>query len=461
MLLRKVKNYIQKYELFQHGERVLLAVSGGVDSMVLLEVMEEVAKDYRLKLFVSHFDHKLRKNSIEDAIFVYNTCKKKRIPCFLSAAPVAEYAKREGLSLEMAGRELRYTLWNRLCAKYDLQKVVLAHHLDDLAEEIFMRLIKGTGKRGLAGIPIKREGRIVRPLLFVTKDEIISFAKQRGISWREDYTNKDLRFFRNKIRHILIPFLEEKFNKNLKNSLKKTALIIAEEEELIEELAREKFREIAFSYEGELALKFYELKKLHPVLRKRIYFIAFKQAGVPLFRIGFSHIEAIETLVVSRARGPVYLPGDFKVYRGPGYITITKKVFALPYFELTVSEEGTYELPTGQVLRVYKKRITQDMITPLNSMTFSAEVLDFPFIIRRRKPGDRIFYEKVGHKKLKKFFMEQEVPAFLRDRVLIVEHKGKIIGVWGLYIHPEYKVKEDTKEVVVLQLGETYGERIS
>ena len=451
MFINVVKKYVKKFELFNPGERVLVCVSGGVDSVVLLEVMEELAKDYKLKLFISHYNHGIRKDSIEDVKFVYTLSKKKQIPMFLSAAPVQAYAKREKLSLEMAGRELRYNAWYRLCSLWDLQKIVLAHHLDDLAEEIFMKLIKGAGKRGLAGIPVKRENVIVRPLLFVTKEEIEQFARDKGLSWREDYTNKDLRFVRNKIRHLLIPFLEKNFNKNIKKAIKKTALIIAEEEEFIEELAREEFEKIKFLIEGQVALRLFELRQMHPVLRKRIYFIAFKAAGIPIFRITYTHLESIESLVLKGKKGPVFLPGDFKVYRGPGYLLFTRQVFGTPYFEVVIDQEGEYELPEGSIVKVQRKKITSDWIPPINSVVLCAEKLDFPIKIRRRKPGDRIFLPKVGHKKLKKLFLERDIPTYLRDKILILERNGEIISVWGIYTHPDYQVKSDCKEVLVFQ----------
>ncbi len=452
MFLSIIKKNIERFQLFQEGDRVLLGISGGLDSVTLLEVLFLLKKEYKLKLFVSHYDHKIRKDSYKDALFVYKLCKERKIPFFYTASCVPMYAKKEGLSLEMAGRELRYNLWYNLAKKYDFQKIALAHHLDDLAEEIFMRIVKGTGKRGLAGIPVKREDLIVRPLLFVTKEEIKRFALERGLTWREDITNQDLRFFRNKIRYTLIPFLEKNFNKNLKESIKKTALLIAEEEELIEDLAKKKFEEIKIYLEGDLGLRFHEFKQIHSALRRRIYFIAFKEVGIPLFRIRYAHLESLENLISKKGKGPVYLPGNFIVYRGPGYIIFTKKFFALPYFEIIINKEGEYALPTKQILRVSKFSLSKNFTKPIDSIVLSGEKLTFPFVIRKRKPGDKIYQPFIGHKKLKKFLWEKAVPAYLRENIIIIEHNNQIIGVWNLYIHPDYKINKDTKEVILLQI---------
>lgn len=449
MFLSTIKHYIEKFKLLQPGDRVLLGISGGLDSIALLEFFYLIKREYNIEIFVSHYDHKIRKNSHLDALFVYKICREKRIPFFYTACCVPAYAKREKLSLEMAGRELRYNLWYYLAKKYDFHKIALAHHLDDLAEEIFLRIIRGTGKRGLAGIPIKREDLIVRPFLFVTKEEIKKFAEERGLTWLEDPTNQNLKFLRNKVRHLLIPYLEQNFNKNIKNNLKKIALIISEEEELIEEQARKYYQESRFYVEKNISLKLHVLKQIHPVLRKRIYFLVFQEVGVPLFRVNYTHLESLENLITKHIKGPVNLPGDYVAYRGPGYIVFSKKIFTIPYFEVEILKEGEYVLPIKRILRVYKTRDLSGEIDK-TSMVFSSKKLTFPFVVRKRKPGDKIYWPPIGHKKLKKFFQEKKIPSSARDPFLIIEHQNDIVGVWGLYVHPDYKPTEN--EFLVLKL---------
>ena len=453
LLLKKVKKFIEEYKLFRKGDRVLIAVSGGLDSIALLEILYLLREELEIQLFVSHYDHKIRKNSYLDALFVYKICKNKGLPFFYTASSVPHYAKREGLSLEMAGRELRYNLWYNLSKKYDFHKIALAHHLDDLVEEVFLRLIKGTGKRGLAGIPIIREGLIVRPLLFVNKEEIKDFVLKRELAWREDPTNQDLRFLRNKIRHLLIPFLEQNFNPKIKETLKKTVLLISEEEELIEKLATENYQNIRKFWEEDLILKISELKNFPSVIRRRIYFLAFKDAGIPLFRITSKHLFSIDNLVTKQAKGPVYLPGNFLAYRGPGYLRFTKKVFTIPYYEITIHQEGFYKLPIGnlKISLIDRKEAPRD---EPEIFKISGDTLTLPFVIRKRKPGDRIFFPGVGHKKLKKFLQEKKIPSYLRDQLPVIEKDGVIIGIWNAYLHPNYLIKEDTKKVWLFQLTE-------
>ncbi len=451
MFLKKIKKVIEEYNLFRKGDRVLVAVSAGLDSITLLETLYLLQREFEIKLFVSHYDHKIRKNSHLDALFVYQICKEKKIPFFYTAAPVSLYAKREGLSLEMAGRELRYNLWYNLAKKYDFHKIALAHHLDDLIEEVFLKLIKGTGKRGLAGIPIIREDLIVRPLLFVSKEEIKDFALERGLSWREDPTNQDLRFLRNKVRQLLIPFLEKHFNPKIRETLKRTVLIISEEEELIEKLAIQSYQNIKKFWEDDLILQISELKKLPSVIRRRVYFLAFKEAGIPLFRITSRHLFSLDNLVMKQAKGPVYLPGKFLAYRGPGYLRFTQKVFTIPYYEILISQEGFYELPIGKI----KITLINKEETPMKdskNFQISGDHLKLPFLIRKRRPGDRIYFPGVGHKKLKKLLQEKRIPSYLRDQLPVIEKDGTIIGVWNVYTHPNYLVREETEKVWLFQL---------
>jgi tRNA(Ile)-lysidine synthase len=451
LFLQRIKRFIEEHRLIRKGDRVLVGVSSGLDSITLLETLFLLRKELEIEIFVSHYDHKIRKDSYKDALFVYRFCKERRLPFFYTASAVPGYAKREGLSLEMAGRELRYNLWYYLSKKYDFHRIALAHHLDDLVEEVFLKLIKGTGKRGLAGIPVKREELIVRPFLFVTKDEIKEFARERGLLWREDPTNQDLRIPRNRIRHLLIPFLEKNFNPRLKETLKKTVTLIGEEEELIEGLALENYEKIRSLWEEDLLLKIADLKTLPPVIRRRIYFLAFKEAGIPLFRVTARHLSMLDAIVLKQARGPVYLPGGFLAYRGPGYLRLSKKVFTTPYFERKIEGPGLFELPIGKIQLSLIPSNLRPLQDPKN-FQLSGDTLHPPFILRKRKPGDRIYLPGIGHKKLKKFLQEKRVPSYLRDQLLVIERDGQIIGVWNIYIHPEYLVQKDTQRIWLFQI---------
>ncbi|QJA06920.1 tRNA lysidine(34) synthetase TilS [Thermosulfurimonas marina] len=441
-LLRTVKRIIERYGLLHRGDRVLVAVSGGVDSVVLLEVLDLLKEEYELQLFVAHYDHRLRKASLRDSLFVYQLAKKKGLPYLYGVSLVKEYARREGLSLEMAGRELRYRFFERLRRDLDLHRIALAHQADDLAEEVLLRFLRGAGRRGLAGIPVKREAHIIRPLLFVSRQEILDFARERGLSWVEDESNRDPRFVRNRVRHLLIPFLEEHFHPRVRENLKRTALILAEEEELIDEMARKALDRALVKEAKEVVLRVPILRGYPEALRRRVFWLALSRAGVSLIRVRKVHLEALENLLSGKARGPVPLPGDFRAVRGPGILRLLRSPSPVsePFF-LEIYGEGEYLLPGGKFILERGASREASVLDP--------ERISFPLVVRSRRPGDRIFWPKVGHKRLKKFFWEQGIPPEMRDLWPLVEYQGEIVAIPGYYVHPAYQARG--KEGLVLR----------
>ncbi len=430
-LLRKVKKTIERYGLFVPGDRILVAVSGGVDSMVLLEVLCLLRQEYDLKLWVAHYDHRLRKNSLRDALFVYRKARERGLPFVYGVSAVREYARREGLSLEMAGRELRYRFFERLYQSLDLQKIALAHQADDLAEEVLLKFLRGAGRRGLAGIPVKREAHIVRPLLLVSREEILAFARARGLDWIEDETNRDIRFLRNRVRHLLLPFLEKHFHPQVKENLKRTALILAEEEELIEDLARKAYQR-ARTKDEIVGLAVPILRELPVALRRRVFWVALREAGVPLLRLRQSHLEALNQILTGKARGPVPLPGGFQAVRAPGLIKITPRIRQeVGPFALKIEAPGEYKLPGPWILKVEISKQCPGEGLRLKKV--------FPLIIRNRRPGDRIYWPAVGHKKLKKFLWEKGLEPSERDLLPLVEFQGHIVAIPNYYVHPLYR----------------------
>ncbi len=430
---------------------MLLAVSGGPDSMALLEAMCLLAPEYRLELFVAHFDHCLRRTSRDEALFVKREAEKRGLPFILGTSPVREYARREKLSLEVAGRELRYRFFEDLAERLALDKVALAHQADDLAEEVLLRFIRGAGRRGLAGIPVKREGLYVRPLLLVSKEEIEDFLREREVPYVEDPSNKDPRFLRNRVRHLLIPFLEEHFHRRVKESLKRTALVVAEEEEFLGELAQRELKRLSRLENEGVALSVRGLKALPLALRRRVFLEAFRLVGIPLFRVGFSHLEQMESLLEGKTRGNVNLPSGFIARREPGRLVIKKEVPPPPAFFFSIEGPGEYPLPDGRVLSV---RLASVEEPPAGALVLDPQRASFPLTVRPARAGDRIrppgFH---GRKKLKKLFWERKVPHEFRWSWPIIEKDGEIVGVPGFFAQEGFEWKKGDKEALIIELS--------
>ena len=452
-LIRKVKKDAERFHLFDRGERVLLAVSGGPDSMALLEVMVALSKVWDLSLFVAHYDHRLREGSEQEAIFVRQEAERRGLPFILGVGQVRAYAQREKLSLEVAGRELRYRFFDRCVQQLGLDKVALAHQADDLAEEVLLRFIRGAGRRGLAGIPIKREGRYVRPLLLVSRQEIEAFLREREIPFVEDPSNRDPRFLRNRVRHLLIPFLEAHFHRNVRKSLKRTALVLAEEEEFFSHLAQEKLKEFA-SFEGQvLHLNVRSLKTTPLALRRRIYLEAFKLIGIPLFRINLAHVEQIERLLEGRSRGAVNLPSGFIARREPGRLVFKKEEPRLPPFEITITGPGEYSLPYGGTLCVFY-HVLEQPVEEKDTLLLDPEKVCFPFKVRSPAPGDRIHPPGLGgRKKLKKLFWEKKLPHEARWIWPIIEYQGQVVAIPGFFVDESFKATKKGKKALAIKLS--------
>ncbi len=424
-----------------------MAVSGGPDSMALLEALDLLAREYHLEIFVAHFDHRLRASSLEEALFVKKQAEKKGFPFILGTAPVKAYARREGLSLETAGRELRYRFFRTVAEKLALDKVALAHQADDLAEEVLLRFIRGAGRRGLAGIPVKREGLFIRPLLLVSREEIEAFLQEREIPFLEDPSNQDPRFLRNRVRHLLIPFLEKHFHKRVREALKRTALVVAEEEEFLGELAERELKRLSRKEAGGLALSVKGLKNLPLALRRRVFLEAFRLVGLPLFRIKMSHLEQMESLLEGRSRGNLNLPSGFIARREPGRLVIKEETPLPPPFFLRVEGPGEYHLPDGRTLFI---RLAPPDEAPSEALLLDPQKASFPLLVRPAQAGDRIRPPGFrGRKKLKKLFWEKKIPHEFRWSWPIIEKDGEIVALPGFFAQDGYEWKGGEKALII------------
>ncbi|NPA49934.1 MAG: tRNA lysidine(34) synthetase TilS [Thermodesulfobacteria bacterium] len=395
--------------------------------MALLHVFLALKEEYELELFVAHYHHFLRKEAQEEALFVKREAERLGLPFILGASPVKTYASREKISLEAAGRELRYRFFERVAEEYGLNKIALAHQADDLAEEVLLRFIRGAGRRGLAGIPVKRGGLFIRPLLMISREEILTFLEEKGIPFVDDPSNRDPRFLRNKVRHLLIPFLERHFHKKVKECLKRTALLVAEEEEFLGCLALENLQKYGRLKGEAFHLSVRGLKNVPLALRRRIYLEALKAIGVPLFRVRLSHLEQIERLLLGKTRGDVDLPGGFLARREPGRLVFKPLISSTSSFALEIEGPGEYPLPWGGKLKVYFETSSRNIP---NALSLDPQKASFPLRVRSPQPGDRIRVPGLeGSKKLKKIFWEKKLSHEARRLWPIIEKDGQIIAV--------------------------------
>jgi len=295
MILTKVRNTLKKHALIQKKNKIVIGVSGGPDSVALLYLLNSLKEELKLKLHIAHLDHILRKDSSKDRKFVEDLAKKLNLPITCAEVNVKELAKRG--SLEEIARNIRLGFLFKVAKDVKADKIALGHNLDDQAETVLMRILRGTGLSGLSAILPKRDiagYQIIRPLIEIRRSEIEAYLRKKRIKPRRDPTNSEDIYFRNKIRNKLIPLLEKDYNRNIKELLSKMAEGIAFDYDYLAKAAK---RVIA-QRKNKLALK--KLLALHPAIRRISLRLLIKRIKGDTRRITFKHIEEIEDLVISR-----------------------------------------------------------------------------------------------------------------------------------------------------------------
>lgn len=327
-LMDKFKQTIEDHKMLACGDSVAIGVSGGPDSVALLLFLIEIQKEYSLRLGIVHINHCLRgKESDRDAEFVENLAFEHEIPFFLMTKKVALIAKERKLSVEEAAREVRYAFYKDVLTRHNYSKTALGHNCDDNAELVLMNLLRGSGPRGLSGIPPKRDGWIIRPLMQFSKQDILSYLEFKSQTYVIDSSNKDIKFLRNKIRSSLLPLLREEYNPAITDSLNRLSNIIRSEEEWMEKETELKFnRSVLKQKDTQIQLSTGILMNLHPALIRRIIRSTIKKIKGDLKRITLQHIDAAAILISSAVPGKsLDLPDRIRIIKQKDRIYFNKE----------------------------------------------------------------------------------------------------------------------------------------
>jgi tRNA(Ile)-lysidine synthase len=319
MILTKVKNTINRYRLIAKRDKILAGISGGPDSVALLYILNSLRKELKISLHIAHLDHMLRKDSYKDREFVQGLAKRLKIPITCGQINVKELAKKG--SLEEIARNARLGFLFRVAKEIKADKIALGHNLDDQAETVLMRILRGTGLYGLSGILPKREiagFKIIRPLIEVRRREIESFLKRKRLKARIDLSNLENIHFRNKIRNKLLPLLERDYNKNIKGLLSNMAEAVGYDYDYL-------LRQADFKSKGlGEKISFKKFLKLHPAIQRLILRLTIARVKGDTRRITFQHIKELEDLIVNR---PVASVVDL-----PKGISVVKRKNTLSFF---------------------------------------------------------------------------------------------------------------------------------
>ena len=438
---RKVLQYIRDNALLQAGDDVTVALSGGADSVALLWVLRALAPTLGITLRAAHFHHGLRGAEADrDAAFCRNLCASWNIPFSLGRGDAAARAAQSGESIEEAARVLRYDYLCRAAPG----KLATAHNADDNAETILLHLLRGTGLRGLGGIPVRR-GEIIRPLLACTRAEIEALLEREGLPHVEDGTNAADDCLRNRLRHSVLPLLRAE-NPNLSRTLGRTAALLRAEDEYLSRLARQAEAECRADGGWSCAA----LRALDPVLRRRV--LLGLLTGLGLEDPALVYVEALERLLQAGPSASAALPGGRSARRTYDLLDFSEPA-AQPALDRTALRiPGRTELPDG--IGVIVCSVTKNSkISKKNLTTFALKydmIIALEICVRGRRPGDRLRLSG-GTKSLKALMIDRKIPARLRDAVPVLIAGETPIAVFGVGADPAW-IAGDGEDALLIEL---------
>lgn len=456
-LRQQVKKTIDKYEMLQPGDGVVIGVSGGPDSMALLRVLWELRQELHLSLYVAHLNHGLRPEGEEEKKFVQKAAVALGLPFFYQKADVVAWQKERNIPLQEAAREVRYAFLNEVAQKLGASKIALGHTADDQVESIVMRFLRGSGSRGLAGIPPVRDAIYIRPLLECWRGQIEDFLQKKKISFVTDPSNRYLHYLRNRIRHELIPLLKM-YNPNLSHTLWQMAEIFRAEEEYWESLLQEKFSFFVRQQKKDaLILDIPLLQKLPLAMQWRVMRQAIRDCLGHLRRIGFIHVLDITRLIQSpEPNKTLLLPHGLRITKSYQTLTLALHTEQPHSFSYQILGPGYVEIP--EIGRAMNLEITSR--PPLSKGTASPNVglldfdhLDFPLLIRSFRPGDRI--QPLGmekEKKIKDLFIDLKIPVRQRRLIPLLFKNDQILWVAGIRLDHRARLKPETQRVLRVEI---------
>jgi tRNA(Ile)-lysidine synthase len=463
MLLSQVKRTIDRHHLLETGDRLIVGVSAGVDSMVLLHLLNTFRETFSLSLIVAHVNHGFRPEESErEAELVQKESARLGFTFEYGQFNVKEYQKLRGFSPQEAARKIRFHFFHDLLIKHQAQKIALGHNADDQMETVLLRLIRGSGLQGLKGILPIRGGKVIRPLLEVWREDIESFARERKLSFLIDSSNLKVDYLRNKLRLALVPLIEREYQPNFKEILLRTSNILREENDYLEKGAEEAYQTITQEKEDTLSFKFSAYQTLHQAIQWRVIKKIVERIydrGMVMEDGGWAEVNKIYKKL--RQPSPSFhleLPHEVFVEKRYDIVLLGKGgVSPTPPFEVELLSPGcTFVEEIGKEVLI--EETNQDKFRNLNEPSSIAlmdcDSLRFPLKMRNFRPGDRFHPLGVkGTQKLKDFFIDHKVPKFERSKVPLVISGEMIAWIVGHRIDERVKVTERTKKVLKIKVG--------
>ena len=463
-MFQKVESYVNQHYMLTQGDGIVAGVSGGADSVCLLFVLRKIQESLGGKLYVAHVNHGLRgEEAVADQEFVRRLCKEWQLPFYLKSVDLHEIAREKKLTEEEAGRLVRYDFFRQIAKETGAAKIAVGHTANDHAETMLFHLIRGSSLKGLGGIsPV--QGEVIRPLLCVRREEIEQYLKENGLHFCMDKTNLEDTYTRNRIRHRLLPIMEE-INPGVVEAIGRVANDCAEAADFLEAEAEAAFAEYVIIYRGlpRLKIKKEAFDNLSPAVTDELLIQTLSKISGSRKDIGAVHIRALRALQAGETGKVLNLPYDVMAENQYGILVLYKKeinvnsteyetVLALPENKETDSN-GEITLPNGNKVQYSIRNYEKSMKIPKNRYTkwLNYDIIDSTLRFRTRKTGDWIqVFAESGRKKLKDYLVNEKIPRSERDKLVLLAEENEILWVVGYRLSEKVKVKEDTKRILQL-----------
>jgi len=464
MFLEKVRRTLKKYNMLNFKDRVFVGVSGGPDSVALLHTLYRLREEFGIVICVGHFNHMFHQEFSKNAKeFVKSLAEELGLPYILREVDVPEYMKRKRLSPEEAARELRYDFFNEEAKRCNANKIATGHTADDQAETVLFRIIKGSGSRGIRGIPPVRDNKFIRPLIDLNRKDIEDFLKRNNIKYLLDPSNIEPIYLRNKIRLELIPILKKEYNPNIIEALNNLSYILAVEDDFIEGILEDISNEILCIKENNrIEIDISSFSK-HPLVIQR----GLIRRGIELLNkeikgVSFKHISDILQLLDKNVSGKsLNLPKGLVVRKEYNKLIFTKNEkdnFECVNYNYNVKVPGEISIQIGKFSYRFIFVVKEIEKVSIDFENKNIAFLDFDktgevFVIRNRRPGDKFHpLGMKGKKNLKEYFIDEKIPKRERDTLPLIAKNSNILWVTGKRISEDVKLTERSEKALMIEV---------
>ena len=446
---QKVLRFIKENDLIKLDDKILIALSGGPDSIFLLHFLNKYKNKFKIKLSAVHINHLLRgKVSDRDELFCEAVCEELNLPFYSSRKNVKVFAKKNKLSIELAARKIRYSVFEKLVKKNSFDKIATAHVADDNVETVLLNLIKGAGLSGIAGIPVKR-GNIIRPVLCLTKKEILDYLAANKFEFRIDESNLSNEYERNFLRNEIIPLIKSRLNPGIENAILNTSLNL---QGLVEEIEDHKSSESLRSTKNksvQIPATYFSVADINTSLHR----LKTKLDQNFNLKLQASDVKKIHSLIKKQAGKSEELSFGLMAQRNRTGILVAKKNSSISEFSKTLKVNEKIKIGT-ETLNVVNVKPTDAIINKDPKQEYiSADGISSIFQIRNWQNGDRFFpIGMKGTKKVSDYLNDIKMDPFKKQDQLVLINNSKIVWIIGKRLDDRFKITSATKKVLKLCL---------